>query len=110
MPSTTLESNAAQQSIRVTHPFHPWSGQSFEFVTIRRTWRQDRVFFLADDGTQVSLPSSWTDAIEPDPFVTISAGRSACRIADLFELADLIDVLDPKGRRKSRVRTILPDL
>jgi hypothetical protein len=75
----------------VTHPFHPWSGRRFEFVAVRRTWRQDRVFFVLGDGTLTSLPSAWTDVVEPDVFVTVAAGRSAFRVADLLALAELIE-------------------
>jgi hypothetical protein len=74
----------------VTHPFHPWSGETFQFVAQRRTWKQDRVFFLLGDGMLTSVPSSWTDVVEPDAFVTIAAGRSRLRIDDLLLLADLI--------------------
>jgi hypothetical protein len=39
----------------VTHPFHPWCGREFVFVALRQTWGEDRVFFLAEDGTLKSL-------------------------------------------------------
>ena len=73
------------------HPFHPWSGREFAFVAVQQTWRQDRVFFFGDDGTLKSLPTSWTDAGELDVFVSMSAGRSAFRVADLLALAEIID-------------------
>jgi uncharacterized protein DUF5372 len=37
-----------------------------------------------------SLPASWTDIIEVDPFVAMSAGRSLFRVTDLLELAKLV--------------------
>jgi len=79
----------------VTHPFHPWSGRRFEFVAVRRTWRQDRVFFVLEDGTLTSLPTAWTDSVEPDVFVSVAAGRSAFRVADLLALAELVEVHRP---------------
>jgi hypothetical protein len=75
----------------VTHPFHPWFGREFLFVVVQQTWRQDRVFFFGDDGALKSLPTSWTDVAEPDVFVALSAGRSAFRVADLLELAQIVD-------------------
>ena len=36
--------------MRVTHPFHPWSGREFVFAAVRQTWSEDRVFFLDQDG------------------------------------------------------------
>ena len=35
----------------------------------------------------------WTDAAEPDEFVTMAGGRSLFRFADLVELRRLIDGL-----------------
>jgi hypothetical protein len=74
----------------VTHPFHPWRGREFCFVMVRRTWGEDRVFFLDDDGVQRSLPRGWTDAADVDPAVAVGAGRSPFRVVDLLELVDLI--------------------
>jgi len=84
----------------VTHPFHPWCGREFELIGVRHTWGEDRVFFFAQDGTQKSLPTGWTDAAEVDPVVVLGAGRSAFRIADLLGLADLIDGLRPGADRR----------
>jgi hypothetical protein len=75
----------------VTHPFHPWSGRTFEFVSVRQTWMQHRVFFLLDDGTLTSVPTAWTDVAELDVFVAVAAGRSPFRVEDLLALAELID-------------------
>jgi hypothetical protein len=80
--------------VRVTHPFHPWSGREFVFLAIRQTWSDDRVFFLDGHGRQYSLPAGWTDAVEPDVFVVMAAGRCPFRLADLLALGQLIDGLD----------------
>ena len=79
--------------MRVTHPFHPWCGREFVFLSIRQTWSDDRVFFLDGDGRQYSLPAGWTDAVEPDVFVAMAAGRCPFRLADLLALGQLIDDL-----------------
>jgi len=68
-------------------------GREYVFVAARLTWGDDRVFFLDDGGTRRSLPSAWTDAAEPDPFVVVAAGRSPFRVDDLLALAALIDGL-----------------
>jgi hypothetical protein len=70
----------------VTHRFHPLSGRSFEFVKRGRTWQSDRVYFFDAAGELASLPAEWTDVAAEDPFVVVSAGRSAFRTADLLEL------------------------
>jgi hypothetical protein len=94
----------------VTHPFHPWSGRRFEFVSLRHTWRQHRAFFLLDDGTLTSVPTAWTDAAEPDVFVAAAAGRSAFRPQDLLALAELIDGLRSPASSRKRVKPTSPSL
>src|SRR3546814_19042990 len=69
------------------------SGREFVFLDVRQTWSEDRVFFVDGDAHQFSLPVGWTDAAEPDAFVTMAAGRSPFRFADLVELRRLIDGL-----------------
>jgi hypothetical protein len=63
------------------------------FLAVRQTWAEHRVFFLDEDGVQHSLPAGWTDAVEPDVFVVMAAGRCPFRIGDLLELAELLDRL-----------------
>ncbi|MHB1447270.1 MAG: DUF5372 family protein [Acidimicrobiales bacterium] len=92
----------------MTHPFHPWVGRSFEFVVIRRTWKQDRVFFLLEEGTLTSVPTAWTDAAAPDPWLAVSAGRSAFRTEDLLMLAELVEALRPSRPARTRVRRNTP--
>jgi hypothetical protein len=62
-------------------------------VVRRPTWHHDRVFFFLADGTLTSVPTAWTDAAEPEPFVTMAAGRSAFRVEALLGLADLVEAL-----------------
>jgi Family of unknown function (DUF5372) len=76
--------------VRVTHRFHPWFGREFEFVKRRKNWRDDRVYFFDEAGQLASLPAAWTDAVAEDPFVTIAAGRSPFRTADLLKLTELV--------------------
>lgn len=92
----------------MTHPFHPWVGREFVFVAVRRTWGEDRVFFLDEDGTQRSLPRGWTDAGDPDAFVALAAGRSALRVGDLLELVELVDGLRGAATQDGAVREIMP--
>ena len=94
--STTPDANAALQVVCITHPFHPLFGQSFELLTCRRTWGEDRVFFYEGDRLR-GLPASWTDAVAPPAFVALAAGRAHFRPEDLLRLAALIDEV-----RKSR--------
>ena len=80
----------------MTHPFHPWHGREFVLLGVRLNWSEDRVFFLDAEGVQHSLPVGWTDAATVDVFVAVAAGRCAVRVADLLELALMVEGLtDP---------------
>jgi Family of unknown function (DUF5372) len=83
--------------VRVTHPFHPLLGREFVFLAVRQTWSEDRVFVLDENSRQCSFPVGWTDAVEPDVFVSFGAGRSRFRVDDLLALARLIDGLAGPG-------------
>ena len=74
----------------MTHRFHPLFGRSFEFREAWQAWQSDRVYFFDDAGELACLPAEWTDVAAEDPFVVVSAGRTAFRTADLLELAELI--------------------
>jgi Family of unknown function (DUF5372) len=70
------------------------------FGGIRQTWGDHRVFLLDEEGFQLSMPVGWTDVAQADVFVAMSAGRSAFRVRDLVELAELVERLsDPTGQR-----------
>jgi hypothetical protein len=92
----------------VTHPFHPLTGREFGLVGIRQAWGEDRVFFFDDAGVQRSLPTGWTDAALPDPFVTVAAGRAALRVVDMLALADLLDGLQRPAAEPGTVNRITP--
>ncbi len=76
--------------VRVTHPFHPWAGQEFEFVKRRHNWRADRVYVRDGAGELVSLPAEWTDAVPEDPFLVVARGRAAFDLEGLVALAEMV--------------------
>jgi len=59
-------------------------------VTLRQNWGEERAYYRDESGELVSLPARWTDAVAPDPVVTVSAGRSAFRLEDLVALARFV--------------------
>jgi hypothetical protein len=94
-----------KQYFRVTHPYHPWRGQQFEFVDCRLCWGEWRVFYYTKEGQVAYFPAAWTDAGQVDPFVVLSAGRAAARFEDLLRLTQLIQ--DLKG---GAVKEIKPNV
>ncbi|MBK8580237.1 MAG: hypothetical protein IPN78_19215 [Candidatus Accumulibacter sp.] len=68
-----------QQVFRVTHPFHPLFGREFVLIERRNAWGEERVHFHDDSGRVRRLTAAWTSAVAPDPFASVSAGRSHFR-------------------------------
>jgi uncharacterized protein DUF5372 len=79
--------------VRVTHRFHPLFGREFRFVDRHRTWEEDRVALLGDDGQVFSLPAGWTDVDPVDAFVAQAAGRCPFTLASLRALAETVGMI-----------------
>jgi hypothetical protein len=79
--------------VRITHPFHPLSGQAFELVSRGRHWGADRVIYRASDGTLPVIAAAFTDVEPPDAFRRVAAGRAAFRTIDLLALWVLLQQL-----------------
>ena len=94
--------------MRVTHPFHPLSGQDFEFVEHRLNWGEDRVYLRAGSGELFCLPAAWTDVVAPDLFVVIAAGRCPFTADDLLAVADLAERLRARRDDGQGVKKITP--
>lgn len=84
--------------VRVTHPFHPFSGQQFPCVGERYNRAGKRLLLQIEDKTICSVPPQWTDLFAPDPEIVMGGQRALLRVADLVELARLVERL---GRRDS---------
>jgi hypothetical protein len=78
-------------TVRITHPFHPLKGQSFEMISRSPHWGEDRVIYRAADGTLPTIAAAMTDMEQPDAFRRVAAGRAAFRTADLLALLTLLD-------------------
>ena len=85
----------------ITHPFHPWSGQTFELVTYLHTWGENRVYFQREQSEHlVSVPAIWTDVVPEDPFVQAASGQSLFRVPDLLELVQMVEDSSPKSVKR----------
>jgi hypothetical protein len=83
-----------QRRFRVTHPFHPCSGETFALVGYRRSWGHESVDGLDSEGRLFTVPMAWTDAGEKDLFRVLSGGRSYGRVRELLRLAHLLEGLE----------------
>jgi len=89
------------QVFTVTHPFHPLHGQTFELLTYRFNWGEDRVMYVGSNGRTRSLPVGWTNVAAVDPFVGIAAGRAPFRLEDLLALTALVRDISPARRNRA---------
>ena len=84
---------AETRLVRITHPFHPLSGKQLACVGERYNRYGRRLLLRGDDATVCSVPPQWTDLVAPDPEIVIGLYRALFRLADLLELARLVDQL-----------------
>jgi hypothetical protein len=59
-----------------------------------------RLLLQIDDATVRSVPPQWTDLVAPDPEIIIGKCRALFRVADLMELARLVDQLGMRDSLK----------
>jgi hypothetical protein len=52
------------------------------------------VWFHTADGRLGQIPLNFTDLVEPDPFVVVSAGRAHLGMKDLLGLLDLLRAVE----------------
>lgn len=62
-------------------------------MTCRQNWGEDRVYFHDEEERLRSIPRQWTSLRTPDLFAEVSDGRSAFRVGDLVELAELLTMI-----------------
>ena len=79
--------------MRITHPFHPLSGQQFVCVGERYNVHGKRLLLQVDEVRICSVLPQWTDLAAPDPEIIIGKHRALFRVADLLELARLVEQL-----------------
>ena len=90
----------AASLVRITHPFHPLSGKQFACVGERSNFYGKRLLLQVDDASVCSVPPQWTDLVAPDAETVIGESRALFRVADLVELARLMDQLGGRDTRK----------
>ncbi len=93
-----------EQLVRITHPFHPFSGHQLVCVGERYNRSGKRLLLRIDDRTLCSVPPQWTDLIAEDPEVVMSHGRALLRVVDLLELANLVAHLSRERRFGASVK------
>jgi hypothetical protein len=86
--------------VRITHPFHPFSGRQLSCVGERYNRYGMRLLLQIDDHSVCSVPPQWTDVVAPDPEIVLGGQRALFRVVDLLDLAGLVDRLRRPGCRR----------
>jgi hypothetical protein len=81
----------------VTHPFHPLSGRQLPCIGERYNRYGKTLLLETDDGAVCAVRPQWTDVFAPDPEIVLGGQRALFRVADLVELAGLVDRLSGRG-------------
>jgi len=79
--------------VRITHPFHPLGGKQLACVGERYNRSGRRLLLRVDEATICSVPPQWTDLVALDPEIVLGEQRALFRVADLLELARLVEQL-----------------
>ncbi|MEM5406370.1 DUF5372 family protein, partial [Paraburkholderia unamae] len=90
IPRNTGSGAATEHLVRITHPFHPFSGQQLLCVGERYNRSGRRLLLRIDDKSYCSVPPKWTDMSEPDPEIAMGRERALFTVNDLMELALLV--------------------
>jgi len=88
--------------VRVTHPFHPLSGQQLFCIGERFNRYGKRFMLRGDEGAICSVPEQWTDRASLNPEIVVGEGRALFCLVDLIELERLVGRLLGERRRKKR--------
>jgi hypothetical protein len=82
--------------VRVTHPFHPLSGQQLACVGERYTRYGRRFLLQVDEATVCAVPPQWTDRATPEPEIVLGEQQALFRVTDLRELVRLVAQLSKR--------------
>lgn len=83
--------------MRILHPFHPFGGRTLPCVGERFNRYGRRLLLEIDEQTVCSVPPQWTDLVAPDPEIVMGRSRALFRLADLVELARLVERLSRRN-------------
>lgn len=86
--------------VTITHPFHPWKGQSFQILSTKNFNNRD-IFSLRTlaRGT-VGISRDWTDKADPNPYQILTDLSSILSFSHLQQLVKLVTDLDQAKNSK----------
>jgi hypothetical protein len=82
-------------SARITHPFHPLTGQSFPILQGKRISGIDTLFLRGSDRGTFAVPREWTDQADPSPLAALGLPPTILEARCLLTLVGLLRHLPP---------------
>jgi hypothetical protein len=94
LPNTYTHTNDEEGTIKVTHPFSPFYGQSFTFIKKASNDGRDRLICVDEAGNIRRFLTAWTDYhsgfTSEEQEKAVSRVSADFRYEDLFELSELL--------------------
>jgi Family of unknown function (DUF5372) len=78
-------------SAEVTHPFHPYRGQRFVVLKVRKVAGVERLSLRHPDLGSLAMRAEWTDWASPNNATQNSGAPLIIDIFALLELAQLVE-------------------
>ena len=95
---TTHRDISSARWVEVTHPFHPFRGQSFKMVRQRRLSGVDSVELKGPGLCNVTVPLEWTSLAVPSAYANEESLCCVAPFEKLDELAQFLAGLDEESR------------
>jgi hypothetical protein len=91
---TTPGQKGLRAFFHITHPFHPLFGQELERASGPPQESHRWVWFHTAEGRLSPIPLNFTDLVDPDPFVVVSAGRAHLGVKEMLRLVELLSEME----------------
>jgi len=104
--NTATITRTSEHFVRVTHPFHPYSGKRLLCVGVRYNRYGKRLLLKVAGSKTCSVPPQWTDEVAADPEVVLGKRRAHFRVADLLELEKMLEGLTAQRSGKKRRKLV----
>jgi hypothetical protein len=83
---------------KITHPFHPFHGQSFQILKTRNISGIETISLKHPKRGSFAVSREWTDQAEPTLSIVLGGSAHILEPYRLLELAELIQNLKKKER------------
>jgi hypothetical protein len=84
----------------IIHPYHPFHGQRFSILKLRKVGSVQTAILLGSDSGTFAVPLSWTDRGPPSPRPDSNEIPQFLSAPNLWALVELLESLSPQDERE----------